>query len=161
MRLIKTKIQSSNELKNIILRLKRQGKKVAFTNGCFDILHFGHINYLERAKRTADILVVAVNSDSSIKKIKGNARPVTGLKERIGIIAALECVDFVTSFSQDTPLQIIKLLKPDILIKGADWSKNEIVGKEAIESSGGSVITLPYIKGYSSSRIINKIAKAF
>ena len=161
MRLIKTKVKSPKELKGIISKLKRQGKVIAFTNGCFDILHYGHIDYLESAKRFADILVVAVNSDGSVKRLKGSDRPITRLRDRIKIVAALESVDFVTSFTQDTPLQIIKLLKPDILIKGADWSRKTIVGKDLVEAYGGCAITLPYIKGCSSSKIIKKIGKAF
>ena len=159
MRLIGTKIKSPKELKNIILRLKRQGKTVAFTNGCFDILHYGHINYLERIKGLTDILVVAINSDSSIKRIKGRARPIINLKDRIRIVAALESVDFVTSFSHDTPINLIELLKPDILVKGGDWNKNKIVGKDIVESCGGRVITFPFIKGQSSSKIIKIIGK--
>ena len=143
----------------MILKLKRQGKRIALTNGCFDILHYGHVNYLESAKRLTDILIVAINSDNSVKRIKGKKRPVINLKDRMGIVAALECVDFVTSFTQNTPLQIIKLLRPDILIKGGDWNKNNIVGKDIVESYGGCVITLPYIKGQSSSKIIERIGK--
>lgn len=161
MRLIKAKIKSPKDLKNIISRFKRKGKSIAFTNGCFDILHYGHINSLERAKGLADILVVAINSDSSIKRIKGKKRPIVKLKERIKLVAALEAVDFVTFFSQDTPLEIIKLLKPDILLKGKDWNKNKVVGKEIVESYGGKVITLPYLKGKSSSKLIKKIDKSF
>ncbi len=161
MRLIEAKIKLPKELKNTILRLKRRGERIAFTNGCFDILHYGHINYLERAKRLTDILVVAVNSDSSIKRIKGGPRPVMSLKDRLRIVAALEAVDFVTSFNQDTPLNLIKMLKPDILVKGGDWDKIKIVGKEIVESYGGRVITVPFIKGKSSSKIIEGIVKAF
>ena len=161
MRLIKNKIKSPRRLKNIILRLKRQGERIAFTNGCFDILHYGHVNYLQRAKGLTDILVVAINYDSSVKRIKGSKRPIISLKDRMMIVAALESVDFVTSFRQDTPLEIIKLLKPDILVKGGDWNKKKIVGKDIVQSYGGSVIILPYIKGQSSSKIIKRIGKAF
>ncbi len=161
MRLTDTKIKSPKELKKIILRLRRQGKKIAFTNGCFDILHYGHVNYLEKTKGLADILVVAINSDSSIKRIKGNRRPIMNLKHRLRIIAALEAVDFVTSFSQDTPLDLIKLLKPDILVKGGDWNRFKIVGKDIAESYGGRAITLPFIKGQSSSQIIKRLLKRF
>ena len=161
MRLIEDKIKSPEKLKKIILNLKKQGKRVAFTNGCFDILHYGHVDYLENAKKLTDKLVVAINSDSSIKRIKGKNRPIFNLRDRIRIVAALECVDFITSFNQDTPLEIIKLLKPDILIKGGDWNKNKIVGKDVVESYEGRVITVPYIKGKSSSKIIKKIVKSF
>ena len=159
MRIIKDKIKSPEELKKIISRLKRQGKRIAFTNGCFDILHYGHVSYLEKAKRLTDILIIAINSDSSIRRIKGKARPILKLKERMGIVAALESVDFTTSFNQDTPRRIIKLLKPDMLVKGRDWNKNKIVGKDIVESYGGQVITLPYVKGQSSSKIIKRFLK--
>ena len=160
MRLVESKIKSPKELKNIISRLKRQNKIIAFTNGCFDILHYGHINYLERAKTKTDILVVAINSDSSIRRLKGNTRPIMKLNDRMRIVAALESVDFVTSFNQDTPSKIIGFLKPDILLKGGDWNKNRIVGKDIVESYGGRAITLPYIRGRSSSKIINKFLKS-
>ncbi|MFH1339576.1 MAG: D-glycero-beta-D-manno-heptose 1-phosphate adenylyltransferase [Candidatus Omnitrophota bacterium] len=161
MRLIQKKIKTAGALKKIIPGLKKQGKTIAFTNGCFDILHSGHVSYLQEAKKLADVLIVAVNSDGSVKRIKGRGRPVIKLKDRMWAVAALESVDFVTYFEQDTPLKIIKLLKPDILFKGKDWSKNKIVGKEVVESYGGRIMTLPYIKGQSSSKIINRIEKTF
>jgi len=161
MRLIEDKIKSPKILKNIILRLKRRNIKVAFTNGCFDILHYGHVNYLQNAKRLTDILVVAINSDSSVKRIKGRRRPVIKLKDRMRTVAALESVDFVTSFNEDTPLNLIKLLKPDILVKGGDYNSNKIVGKDIVESYGGYVKIIPYIKGQSSSKIIKRIGKTF
>lgn len=157
MRIAKNKIKSPQELKKIISRLKKQGKKIAFTNGCFNILHYGHVSYLEKAKRLTDILVIAINSDSSMRRIKGKTRPILNLGDRMGIIAALECVDFITSFNQDTPREIIKLLKPDMLIKGGDWNRNEIVGKNVVESYGGKVKTIPYIKGQSTTKIINRL----
>jgi len=160
-RLIQKKIKTAGALKKIIPGLKKQGKTIAFTNGCFDILHSGHVSYLQEAKKLADVLIVAVNSDGSVKRIKGRGRPVIKLKDRMWAVAALESVDFVTYFEQDTPLKIIKLLKPDILFKGKDWSKNKIVGKEVVESYGGRIMTLPYIKGQSSSKIINRIEKTF
>ena len=158
MRVIKDKIKKPVELKTIIQKLQEQGRRVAFTNGCFDILHFGHISYLENAKSITDILVVALNSDSSIKRIKGKSRPILKLKNRMSIIAALESVDFVTYFNQNTPNEIIKLLKPDILVKGGDWNKNSVVGKYVVESYGGRVIILPYIKGESTTKIIKMAA---
>jgi len=160
-RLIQKKIKTAGALKKIIPGLKKQGKTIAFTNGCFDILHSGHVSYLQEAKKLADVLIVAVNSDGSVKRIKGRGRPVIKLKDRMWAVAALESVDFVTYFEQDTPLKIIKLLKPDILFKGKDWSKNKIVGKEVVKSYGGRIMTLPYIKGQSSSKIINRIEKTF
>lgn len=160
MRLIKDKIKSPYRLKSIILKLKRRKKTIAFTNGCFDILHYGHVAYLEKVKRLADVLVVAINSDSSLRRIKGKGRPIVNLSNRLAVVAALECVDFVTSFSQDTPLELIKLIKPNFLVKGGDWYKDKIVGRKLVESYGGAVRTLPYIKGQSTSKIIKQIAKA-
>ena len=160
MRLIKDKIKSPKRLKDITSQLKKKGKKIAFTNGCFDILHYGHISLLERAKKIADILIVAINSNSSVRRIKGKNRPILDLKDRMRAVAGLESVDFVTSFNQDTPLALIKLLKPDFIIKGGDWSRNRVVGKEIVESYGGGVVILPIIKGKSSSKIIEKIDKS-
>ncbi|MFH1577576.1 MAG: D-glycero-beta-D-manno-heptose 1-phosphate adenylyltransferase [Candidatus Omnitrophota bacterium] len=160
MRLIKDKIKSHRELKTIISRLKKRGQRIAFTNGCFDIIHLGHITYLEKAKKSADLLIVAINSDRSVKKLKGKNRPVKKLKSRMAIIAALESVDFVTYFRETTPFEIIKLLKPDILIKGGDWNKDRIVGKDIVRDYGGQIKTIPYIKGYSSSKIIRRLISA-
>ncbi|MDD4908407.1 MAG: D-glycero-beta-D-manno-heptose 1-phosphate adenylyltransferase, partial [Candidatus Omnitrophica bacterium] len=132
---------------------------IVFTNGCFDILHYGHVKYLQEAKNTGNILVVAVNSDSSVKKLKGPSRPIVGQKNRTRVLSALESVDFVTIFSEDTPLKLIKLLKPDILVKGGDWDKKSIVGGRLVQSWGGKVISLPYVKGQSTTNIIDKIGK--
>ena len=161
MRLIQKKIKSPEALKKILSGLKKQGRTIAFTNGCFDILHSGHLNYLQEARKLADVLIVAVNSDDSVRRIKGRGRPVIKLKDRMWAIAALESVDYVTYFEQDNPLEIIKLRKPDILFKGKDWNKNKIIGKDFVESYGGRVMTLPYIKGQSSSKIIKRIEETF
>lgn len=158
-RLLKEKIKSLPSLKKLLLRLKRQSKKIVFTNGCFDILHYGHAKYLEAAKRKGDILVVAINSDASVKRIKGRNRPLVGEKNRLNLVAALESVDFVILFKEDTPLRMIKEVRPDILIKGADWNKNEIVGTNFVNSYGGKVLTIKLIKGLSTTNLINKIAK--
>jgi D-beta-D-heptose 7-phosphate kinase/D-beta-D-heptose 1-phosphate adenosyltransferase len=146
-------------LKKIVAGLKRSGKKVVFTNGCFDILHFGHAKYLEEAGRKGDILVVAVNSDSSVRRIKGRSRPIVGQKNRLNMIAALESVDYVTLFNEDTPLKVIRALKPDILIKGADWNKFNIVGSDFVASYGGRACTVKLVQGLSTTNIIKKIAK--
>ncbi len=155
------KIQSLSQLKKTIVYLKKRKKRIAFTNGCFDILHYGHIKYLQAAKKLADILIVAVNSDASVKKIKGKNRPLSSLRQRMEILAGLEVVDFVTSFNEFTPYNIIKTLKPTLLIKGGDWDIKDIVGKEIVESYGGQVINIAYIKGMSTSKLIEKIAKKF
>jgi D-beta-D-heptose 7-phosphate kinase/D-beta-D-heptose 1-phosphate adenosyltransferase len=134
---------------------------VVFTNGCFDILHYGHVKYLQDARRKGDYLVVAVNSDSSIKKIKAKNRPVIKQSDRAKTVAALASVDFVVLFNQDNPLCLIKALKPDILIKGADWSKRKIIGADFVASYGGKVLTVNLVKGRSTSAIIEKIIRDF
>jgi len=159
--LLKNKIKRLSELKKIVAGLKRKGKRVVFTNGCFDLLHLGHVKYLEEAKKKGDILVVAVNSDSSIRRIKGKNRPIADEKHRISVIAALESVDFAFLFTEDTPLQVIKTLEPDVLVKGADWKKKDIIGGDLVLSYGGRVETVKSALGYSTTAIINKIAKTF
>jgi len=156
-----TKIISLPGLKRKLSRLKQIGKRIVFTNGCFDILHYGHVKYLQDARAKGDCLVVAVNSDSSIKKIKAKNRPVISQVDRIRVLAALSCVDFVVLFNQDNPLVLIKALKPDILIKGSDWSKDRIVGADFVQSYGGKVMTVNLVKGRSTSAIIEKIVKDF
>jgi len=159
--LLETKIKNQQALKQIISRLKSRGKRIVFTNGCFDLLHYGHIKYLQDAKKKGDILIVAINSDSSIKKIKGKKRPLIKQGDRSRIIAGLSSVDFVTIFNQPTPDKIIRLLRPDILIKGSDWKKDKIVGGEFVSGYGGKVLNIRLIKGRSTTNLINKIAKLF
>jgi len=151
------KFKSHKQLKLIINNLKKQGKTIAFTNGCFDILHYGHVKYLQSSKEKADVLIVALNSDSSVRKIKGRARPINKQINRIKVISALSCIDYVTIFNEETPLEVIRLLKPDVLIKGGDWDKKDIVGGDFVETYGGKVVTIPYLKGYSTSKLISKI----
>ena len=127
------------------------------TNGCFDLLHPGHIRYLESAHALGDILVVALNSDDSVRRLKGPGRPVQSGEERSEIVAALATVDFVTTFSEDTPLEIIRELRPDVLVKGGDWPLDQIVGREIVEGSGGEVTTIEFEQGYSTSNIISRI----
>lgn len=156
-----TKIISLTNLKRKVRVLKQKGKHIVFTNGCFDILHLGHIKYLQDAKNKGDYLVVAVNSDSSVKKIKAKNRPVIGEGDRLKTIAALASVDFVVLFNEDNPLKLIEVLKPDILIKGADWDKKKIIGADFVESYGGKVITVNLVKGRSTSALIEKIVRDF
>lgn len=139
--------------------LRKKGKKLVFTNGCFDILHIGHSHYLSRAKACGDMLVVALNGDQSVKRLKGKSRPLNSLKERMELIAALEVVDFVTWFHADTPSSLIKKIKPSVLVKGGDWPANKIVGGDFVKSYGGKVKSLPYKKGSSTTKIIGKIKK--
>jgi len=160
-RLLEKKIQDLRKLKKLISYLKARRKKIVFTNGCFDLLHYGHVKYLQDAKKKGDVLVVGINSDSSAKRIKGEKRPVVNEKDRLRLVAALESVDYVVLFKEDTPLKIIKFIKPDVLVKGADWNKNNIVGKDFVITYGGSVSAIRFVKGYSTSNLIKKIAKRF
>jgi D-beta-D-heptose 7-phosphate kinase/D-beta-D-heptose 1-phosphate adenosyltransferase len=155
--LSRAKVKSLASLKKIISSLQKKGKKVVFTNGCFDILHYGHVMYLQAARKKGDCLVVAVNSDASVKRIKGAKRPLVGEIDRANIIAALESVDFVLIFHQDTPLEVIKNLKPDILVKGADWKDKIIVGAEIVKKNNGKVVTIKLAGGRSTTNIIKKI----
>ncbi len=159
--MMETKIKNITQLKKIIVRLKNQGKKIVFTNGCFDILHFGHAKYLKEAKRKGDILIVGVNSDSSVRKIKGNRRPIINEAYRAGLIAALESVDFVVIFKEETPFRVIKTLKPDILVKGADWAQRDIVGRDFILKGGGKVYTVKLVKGLSTTDLTRKLQRHF
>ena len=137
--------------------MRRQGKRIAFTNGCFDLLHIGHLTYLEQIKRRADILVVAVNSDSSVRGLKGAGRPVVPARERARLVAALKPVDFVTVFPEPTPLNVIRAVRPDLLAKGGDWKGNLVVGRSEVKSWGGQVLLLPYQKGHSTTKILKRI----
>lgn len=153
------KIISQDSLKKAVGTLKQKHKKIVFTNGCFDVLHRGHIEYLKKARAIGDILVVALNSDASVKGIKGDGRPINRQRDRAAILASLEFVDFVTIFNEDTPLKLIKKLKPDILVKGADWNKDKIAGKAFVESYGGKVVTVRFLKGYSTSKMVSDISR--
>lgn len=154
--MLNEKIKSLRGLKKIVSGLKKRGKAIIFTNGCFDLLHYGHVKYLEDAKKKGDILIVAVNSDASVRKIKGDKRPIVNEGDRQGIIAALESVDYVTLFKEETPLELITELKPDILVKGADWNRNNIAGGNLVLSLGGRVLTIKLLKGRSTTNLINK-----
>jgi len=153
------KLKSKNSLVKIISSLRKRGKKVVFTNGCFDILHYGHAKYLEAAKAKGQILVVGINSDVSVKKIKGKDRPLVSQNYRAKMVAALESVDFVVIFSEPTPLEMIKALKPDVLVKGGDWKEKDIVGADFVKSRKGRVYSLKFIKGFSTTGIIKKIGQ--
>jgi D-beta-D-heptose 7-phosphate kinase/D-beta-D-heptose 1-phosphate adenosyltransferase len=155
------KIKTRKELLRIIKDLKENGKRIVFTNGCFDLLHIGHVRYLEKAKALGDVLVVGVNSDSSVRKLKGLNRPILPEKARAGILSGLACVDYVTIFSEINPLKVITSLRPDVLVKGGDWAKEQIVGKEVVERLGGEVVILPFVKGASSSTLIQTILKKY
>jgi len=151
------KILSSKKLALLLSRLQSKGKKVVFTNGCFDILHAGHVEYLSRAKRLGDILVVGLNSDSSVRKIKGKGRPINNERDRAKVLSALSFINYISVFSEPTPERLIKELKPDILVKGGDWRLEDIVGSNFVRSYGGKVKTVPFLKGYSTTAIIEEM----
>jgi len=154
---MKNVLISRNQIVEIRKKLKVDGKKVVFTNGCFDILHAGHVDYLLKAKNEGDILIVALNSDKSVKRIKGSSRPIINENERAFILNSLEAVDYVTLFDEDTPEEIINQLIPDVLVKGADWSIENIVGREIVEKNGGEVKSIKFESDQSTSKIIKKI----
>lgn len=141
-------------------KMKRAGKRLVFTNGCFDLLHAGHVRYLSDARALGDALVVALNSDRSVRSLKGEGRPILNERERVEVIAALEAVDYVIVFDEETPRELIAALLPDVLVKGGDWPLDQIVGREEVEAAGGRVLSLPYVEGSSTSEIIERI-KAF
>lgn len=153
------KIKSLGSLASTARRLRRSGKKIVFTNGCFDVLHVGHVRYLAQARRLGGALVVALNSDASVRGLKGPGRPVCSEKNRAEVLASLECVDAVTVFSERTPERVIRAVKPDFLVKGGDWKKKDIVGADFVESYGGRVKIIPFIDGFSTTRVLEKIKK--
>ena len=153
------KIRSLGELALVRRKLRREGQTVVFTNGCFDLLHGGHIRLFREAKRRGDVLVVALNTDASVRKLKGPSRPIFPLKERLEVLSAVADIDYLTWFAENTPRKIIAALLPDVLIKGGDWTPDEVVGKAEIEAAGGRVVIVPYFKGHSSTSIIDRIIR--
>ena len=151
------KIRSLGELALVRRKLRREGKTVVFTNGCFDLLHGGHIRLFREAKRRGDVLVVALNTDASVRRLKGPSRPIFPLKERLEVLSAVADIDYLTWFAENTPRKIIAALLPDVLIKGGDWTPDEVVGRAEIEAAGGRVVIVPYFKGHSSTSIIDRI----
>jgi D-glycero-beta-D-manno-heptose 1-phosphate adenylyltransferase len=147
------------EAVRFVERLRSQGGKIVFTNGVFDLLHPGHLRYLRYARSLGDALIVGVNSDRSVRGNRGPGRPVTPEAERVEILAALDCVEAVVIFDEATPLALIEALQPDVLVKGADWAEDAIVGREVVEARGGTVVRAPVEPGYSATAIIEKIAK--
>jgi D-beta-D-heptose 7-phosphate kinase/D-beta-D-heptose 1-phosphate adenosyltransferase len=153
----RSKIMSHEEAKKEIDRLKAEGKRVVFTNGCFDILHPGHTRYLYTARALGDYLVVAVNNDQSVRAIKGEGRPILPQDARTELLAALSCVDCIVIFSEENPLKVIQYLMPHILVKGGDWKEEEIIGADVVKKAGGQVELIPYIPGFSTTDILEKI----
>lgn len=155
------KIVSLEHLVRIRARLRREGRRVVFTNGTFDILHRGHVDYLSRAHTMGDVLFVGVNTDESIRRIKGRARPINRASDRIAVLAALACVDYVCLFGEDTPLKMIRRLLPDVLVKGADWKPSAIVGADLVRSHGGSVRRVRLTAGRSTTALIQRVLRAY
>jgi len=151
------KIKSLSQLKKITRHLKNRGRKIVFTNGCFDIIHVGHIKYLEKAAKCGDVLIIAVNSDKSVKAIKGKTRPFNKQLARAYVLSALSFVDYIIIFNEKTPYRLIKALRPDVLVKGGDWPRNKIIGRGTVEKYGGKVINIPFVKGFSTTKLIQRI----
>lgn len=154
-----SKIKTLSSLKRLLSKERREGKKIVFTNGCFDVLHVGHTRYLAQARSLGDVLVVGVNADSSVRKLKGPERPLNRERERMEVLGALAAVDYVVLFSEPTPLRLICAVRPDVLVKGGDWKKKDIVGSEFVESYQGVVRSLPFSKGFSTTGLVEKIKK--
>ncbi|HEA46981.1 MAG TPA: D-glycero-beta-D-manno-heptose 1-phosphate adenylyltransferase [bacterium] len=155
-----SKLKRLDELIKVVEGLKKKGRKIVFTNGCFDLLHLGHIRYLREAKRLGDILIIGLNSDHSVRSLKGKNRPLVKEKDRTEILSALEIVDYIVIFDELTPKNLIDRVIPHILVKGGDWKREEVVGGDTVEAHGGEVIIIPEVKGYSTSALINKIQRA-
>ncbi len=150
-------ILDRNTLSKVLFELKLQGKKIVFTNGCFDIIHSGHIYYLTEAKKLGDFLVVGLNSDDSIRRLKGENRPVNIVSDRAIVLSALKPVDFVCVFDEDTPYNLIDLFLPDVLVKGGDYTEETVVGADVVKNNGGNVVLIPFMAGKSTTNIINKM----
>jgi len=155
------KVRSLEEIVKLRARFRELRKKVVFTNGCFDILHVGHVRYLNGARALGDVLIVGINSDRSVREIKGEPRPITPELERAEIVAALACVNYVFIFDDATPRRVIDAIVPDVLVKGADWNISEIVGRDTVESAGGAVLNIPLVEEASTTEIIRRVLDRF
>ncbi len=156
----KTKPKTLTALRHALDRERKAGKKIVFTNGCFDILHLGHVRYLKEARQLGQVLVVGLNSDRSVRKLKGPDRPLNRQDHRAEVLSALKSVDYVVIFSEPTPMTLIRAIRPDFLVKGGDWKKHAIVGSELVESYGGMVHSLPFTKGFSTTGLLDKMTKS-
>ncbi|MDP8203604.1 MAG: D-glycero-beta-D-manno-heptose 1-phosphate adenylyltransferase [Candidatus Tenebribacter mawsonii] len=154
---MKSKLKTWEEITSIVKELKSNNKKIVFTNGCFDILHAGHVKYLAEAKELGDILILGLNSDSSVKRLKGNDRPINNEHDRAVVLSALCSVSYIVIFDEDTPYELIEIIKPDVLVKGGDWKPEEIVGQDIVNSYNGEVKSLSFIEGKSTTDIIEKL----
>jgi len=155
------KVLARNDLKAKIDAARGAGKKIIFTNGCFDIIHAGHTHYLAAAKALGDVLIVGLNSDASVRSIKGEKRPLVPEDERAEVVAALGCVDFVVIFEEPDPQALVDLLRPDVLVKGGDWREEDVVGRESVASWGGKVVIIPHKKGLSTTNIVERIKAVY
>ena len=153
------KVLDLSSLKTRVRYLRQQRKTIVFANGCFDLLHVGHVALLERAKSLGDVLIVAINSDRSTRKVKGPTRPILAQADRAKMLAALEAVDYVTIFDEPTPYRFIAELEPDVLIKGSDWAAGEIVGSDVVKRRGGKVVRVPLVSGFSTTKMIERIIR--
>ena len=154
-----SKVLSREALARRVAALRRRGQRVVFTNGCFDLIHPGHVRYLRAAKRLGDVLVVALNSDASVRRLKGPSRPLVPQRDRCEVMAALEMVDFVIVFGEDTPVALIRRLQPDVLVKGGDWAPDRIAGADIVRARGGSVRSLRFAPGYSTTALTERIVR--
>ena len=154
---IKSKIVDFSETRNLVSKWKSEGKSVVFTNGCFDVLHYGHVSYLAEASDLGDKMIIGLNSDASVKRLKGETRPINGQMERATLLTALSFVDAVVVFDEDTPENLIKEVRPDYLVKGGDYTFDTIVGAKFVSSYGGNVITIPLVENFSSTSIIKRL----
>ncbi len=154
-------IEDRKLLKSIVRELKSQNLKIVFTNGCFDIIHRGHVEYLNKAKKLGDVLIVGINSDESVKKIKGDKRPIIPLYSRAYVLDNLKAVDFVVPFDEETPIELIKIIKPDVHVKGGDYKEEDLPEAEIVKDYGGEIKIIPLIEGYSTTKIINWILNKY
>jgi rfaE bifunctional protein nucleotidyltransferase chain/domain len=154
---MRSKLVTRKSLAAILKKARTKGKRTVFTNGCFDILHPGHVSYLERAAGMGDLLVIGLNSDSSVKAIKGRDRPLNNERDRAYVLSALSFVDYITLFGENTPDKLIRMIRPDVLVKGGDWKIGDIVGGSFVKSYGGRVARIPFLKGYSTTSLIKKM----
>jgi len=158
---VEMKLVDRFALKNALKIHRGHGERVVFTNGCFDILHLGHVRYLKASKALGDVLLVGLNSDASIRGIKGNNRPINSEKDRAEVLAALACVDYITIFEEPDPLNLIEEVVPDVLVKGADWEASQIVGADLVQGYGGRVVRIPFVEDVSTTRLIERILRVY
>ena len=154
-------ILEPSQLAPVLRNLQNQGEKVVFTNGVFDLLHLGHVTYLQESRKKGDLLVVGLNSDASVRRIKGPLKPLLPVEERAEMLLALECVDYTTFFEEDDPYNIIKILKPDVLVKGGDWAIDKMIGGDLVQSWGGQVLNIPVVEGRSTTNLIQMVRERY